>query len=515
MTTTDSARVETFTPEERSRLRTAGHRGWRVAAPRLTLPGAWFALVFACLSFLPSLIPRPAVYQGVITGIDASIAYGGGVMIAWLWREFADRDARPPSPRSWRVFTIVAVAALAVAMILGLRWQWQLRRLMGAEGESLLAGVWIPVLAWTIFVALLWLSRGIRRASRTTGRWFSRFMGPRAARATGLVVVALLLVLAVSDVLWRSMISAADSSFALSDQITPRSAVQPSAPERSGSPESLVEWDTLGYQGKAFVAGGPTGADIEATTGAPALEPIRAFAGMDTAEDIEDRVRIAVDDLERAGGFERESLLVATTTGTGWIDPGSAAAFEFITGGDSAIVSVQYSHLPSPLSYLTDQERARDAGRELFDEVFYRWSQLPYDSRPELYVFGESLGSFGAPETAFSGERDLANRLSGAIFVGPPHFNPLYRDFVDDRAPGSAEVEPVYRDGRTIRFTNDPDAPIKPVGEPLGRTTHPLRPELLGPDHLVELVPALPGTCLARGAARRRRVSVPCTGSRR
>ena len=36
----------------------------------------------------------------------------------------------------------------------------------------------------------------------------------------------------------------------------------------------------------------------------------------------------------------------------------------------------------------------------LFDAVYERWVRLPSDRRPELYVFGESLGSFGG-ETAF------------------------------------------------------------------------------------------------------------------
>jgi uncharacterized membrane protein len=69
-------------------------------------------------------------------------------------------------------------------------------------------------------------------------------------------------------------------------------------------------------------------------------------------------------------------------------------------------------------------------------------------------VFGLSLGSFGG-ETAFSGEYDLRNRTAGALFAGPPNFNTLYREFTDHRDPGSREVEPIYRSGRTVRFTND------------------------------------------------------------
>ncbi len=53
----------------------------------------------------------------------------------------------------------------------------------------------------------------------------------------------------------------------------------------------------------------------------PAKEPIRAYAGLATAEDPEDRARLAVDDLEHAGGFQRANLLVVGTTGSGWIDP--------------------------------------------------------------------------------------------------------------------------------------------------------------------------------------------------
>ena len=84
------------------------------------------------------------------------------------------------------------------------------------------------------------------------------------------------------------------------------------------------------------------------------------------------------------------------------------------------------------------------------------------DTRPRLVVVGESLGSFGA-ETAFSGEYDLRNRTAGAIFAGPPNFNVLYREFVDGRDVGSPEVTPVYRGGRTVRFSNDPQSSIPPA----------------------------------------------------
>src|SRR5580765_1997491 len=62
---------------------------------RYTLPGAWVAVAFACLSFTPSLVPRPGAYQGIVCGISAAIGYGLGVLGARVWRDFADRPVRP------------------------------------------------------------------------------------------------------------------------------------------------------------------------------------------------------------------------------------------------------------------------------------------------------------------------------------------------------------------------------------------------------------------------------------
>jgi len=61
-----------------------------------TLPGCWGALIFACLSFAPSLLPRGGLLQGVVTGITAAIGYRLGVWAASIWRAFADRGPRRP-----------------------------------------------------------------------------------------------------------------------------------------------------------------------------------------------------------------------------------------------------------------------------------------------------------------------------------------------------------------------------------------------------------------------------------
>ncbi|HEY5879711.1 MAG TPA: alpha/beta-hydrolase family protein, partial [Nakamurella sp.] len=425
------------------------------------------AVVLLCLSFTPSLVPRPGAFGGLVCGINGAIGYGLGVLGARVWREFADRPARPPRPRSWswRIFWIAGSAVTVGSYLLGQRWQGQIRELTGAESESVGSRLWLPVLAAVSFVALVAAGRGVRAGYRWIARRLQRWMGARAARALGWVVAAALTVGLVSGVIVDGVLALTDRAFAVRDTTTSDTALQPTAPLRSGGPGSLIGWDTLGYQGRNFTGSGPTPEQIAAFTGQAAPEPIRAYAGIASADNVEDRAALAVADLDRAGGFTRGNLLVTGTTGTGWVDPAAINSFEYITGGNSAAVAIQYSYLPSWASFLVDQDKARQAGRALFDAVYQHWSQLPPDQRPKLYAFGLSLGSF-MMETPFGSDIDMANRTDGILLAGPPAFNALNREFTQGRDPGTPEVQPVFRDGRIVRFTNDTTAGIPPAGQP-------------------------------------------------
>ncbi len=432
---------------------------------RYTLPGLAGAVLFLCLSLFPSLLPRTGVTQGLISGITAAFGYGVGVLAANVWDAFAGREARPARPRSWLVFVVVAVVAYVAATVFGRYWQARIRDLMDAPPDSALSLVVVPVVAAVVFVVLIALCRGLHRLYRWLAVLLNRWIGERAARAVGWTVVVVGLTLLLSGVVIDQLVKAADKTFALRNGVTNEGAVQPAVGTRSGGPESLVAWESLGREGRTFVGTGLSTDEIGAFTGTAAQEPVRAYAGLDSAPTTEERAGLAVDDLARAGGFDRGLLVVVTTTGSGWVDPGAVDSVEYLAGGDSAAIAMQYSYLPSWMSYLVDQDRAREAGRELFDAVYDRWSKLPLDDRPRLVVAGESLGSFGG-ETAFSGEYDLRNRTGGAVFAGPPNFNTLFREFVDDRDKGSREVAPDYRDGRTVRFTDDPADDVPPAEDP-------------------------------------------------
>jgi uncharacterized membrane protein len=454
-----------------------------------TLPGAWGALLGGCLSFTPSLLPRTGIIQGLIWGITAAIGYGLGVLAAWIWRAFPDRGPRDPRRRSWLVFFITAAVLVVVFFGLGQYWQSLIRKLMGVTEYNIALVVASPLVAALVFCLILLLGRGLRGLYRWVAHLLHRWIGRRAANAVGWILVAGLTYVVVTGLLFQGFVNAMNSAYSLRDTKTAEGVHQPTTGLRSGGPGSVIPWDTLGWQGRNFIGKGPSVNDIEKATGQPAMEPIRVYSGLASASDAEARAALAVRDLERAGGFQRKNLLVVTTTGSGWVDPALSDSFEYLTHGDSAIVALQYSYLPSWISYLVDQSKAREAGRALFDAVYGPWSQLSQGQRPRLYVAGESLGSFGG-ETAFSGEQSLANLTDGALFAGPPNFNTLFREFSDHRDAGSPEVQPVYHDGRIVRFADDATADIPPDGQPWPASRvvymmHPSDPIVWWSPHLV------------------------------
>jgi uncharacterized membrane protein len=359
---------------------------------------------------------------------------------------------------------------------------------MGVTDYNIPLAVISPLIAALAFGLLLLAGRGVRGLYRWVAKLLRRWIGPRAASTVGWILVVGLVYSIITGVLFDGFVNAANKTFSLRDTTTPEGVRQPATGLRSGGPGSLVPWDSLGRQGRSFTGTGPSPAAIAGFTHRPAMEPIRAYAGLASSGSAESRAALAVADLSREGGFRRKNLLVVTTTGSGWVDPAAVDTFEYLSDGDSATVAIQYSYLPSWISYLVDQSKAREAGRELFDAVYDQWSKLPAGERPRLFVAGESLGSFGG-ETAFSGEHDLRNRTAGALFAGPPNFNTLFREFTDHREPGSPEVQPIYKDGRTVRFANDPSAGIPPANQPWNGTRvlylmHPSDPIVWWSPHL-------------------------------
>lgn len=423
------------------------------------------AVVFFWLSLTPSLMPRSGFFQGVIGGASAAFGYALGLTLVRAWRFFLERPAPGAAPRPVAL-TLVGLGVLGtVAMLVRHRdWQRDLRELMGVDLVGWAHPLVVVLVAVLVFALFVGLARGFRWAYRRLDRIVARVVPRRVSALIAVVVVLALTFGILNGVVVDNAVRALDATFAeVNNELEP-DRPQPTIPELSGSPESLVSWESLGRQGRRFMTGATAVEDLEAFSGRPATQPVRAYAGIASADDIEATADLAVADLERAGGFDRAVLSVVTTTGTGWVNENSAVALEHVYNGDTAHVSMQYSYLPSPLSFLIDQGRAREAGRALFEAVYARWDALPQDDRPLLVIAGESLGSFGG-ESPFGSAADMRARIDGALFVGPPFMSDLWREFVDGRDAGSAEWLPVYEEGRTVRFAATPDDLRLPGGE--------------------------------------------------
>jgi len=409
------------------------------------------ALICYCLSLTPSLLPRVWILQAVMSGITTVIGYAIGALIGWLLRLLVPWSPGPAVRRAGH-WTLAFAAVLLIPLFgfLGAGWQHEIRELVEASQPSEATYFLVVIVSILIAAAILELGRGIRSLVRIIARQLRRFVPHRAATALSMLVVILILGFLATGVLPRAFFAVANSVFGGADSGTAPGISEPLNLLRSGSPESLVPWSTLGRQGRTFVDTGPTQAEISKFTGTAAMEPIRVYVGLKSAPSLAAESALAVREMERTGAFTRKVIVVATTTGTGWLNPAMIDPLEYMYGG-AAVVAMQYSFLPSWISFLVDKAPAQEAGRDLFDAVYDTWHRLPVGQRPLLVVFGESLGSFGG-EAAFSGAEDIRDRTSGVLWVGPTNSNTLWSRFTAQRDPGSPEWQPVYQGGSTVRF---------------------------------------------------------------
>lgn len=428
---------------------------------RLNFTGIVVATLFFALSVTPSLLPRDWLYQGVVSGVITAAGYGIGVLLAWLSRRWLQPRFQLPTPRP-KVATVakvtLVVATIVVSMVMltfAAGWQRELEAVMGLEETATTAYVRIAALSLLVAAIVVVVSRVLRR----WGRWTADQLGARVslpssvATFLGGVLVGVLIITLVNGVLIRGFFAANNAVFSVRNQGDKPGVVQPEAMQRTGSPESLIPWETLGRQGRAFVGAGLSATGLEEMTGDRSVEPIRVYVGLESASDPQVQAALALAELRRTGAFERSVLVITTTTGTGWVNETTAQSLELMYRGETAIVATQYSFLPSGLSFLGDREKVATAAQHLFDTVYDFWSSLPPEERPRLLVYGESLGTSGS-EAVFEGLGDIRDKVDGALWVGPPKANQLASQFIERRDPGSLALAPRYADGLIVRFAS-------------------------------------------------------------
>jgi uncharacterized membrane protein len=427
----------------------------RLFAP-LSYGGIVGALVFFGFSLTPSLLPRSPLLQGLVSGLSIAGGYGLGALLFWAGsRAIAWRPSRRDRRRAWVALTAAVILYAVPALYVAGRWNNETRELMTLDPIS----AWTPAkalpVALLIWFVLLVIARLLRWAARAVANLLSRRLPRSPAVVAGAVAVAIPLLVAFSVLLTQAS-SLADTVYGETNDTTAEGVTQPASPLRSGGPGSAVSWDSLGFQGRNFTGRGPDAAALERFSGTPAEEPIRVYVGVESAPTAAERAALAVGELDRTDAWSREVLVVMGCTGTGWIEPQSADSLEYIWNGDTAEVTIQYSYLPSWISFLVDKQRAEDAGQALFAAVHERWARLPEGARPKLFAYGLSLGSF-AQQAAFPAVAAITTQTDGAVFVGTPNDTSLWRGVEAGRDAGSPQWQPVVDQGRTVRFAASPE----------------------------------------------------------
>jgi len=429
----------------------------------ISLIGVVGALVMYGVSVSPSLLARSWQWHAVASGVLSAVGYIVGLTVQRFYALVVPRlGVQITAPQS------VSIAFRAV-LLLGfflwfLRWLLQSYRerkranhLVGMRGETLGEYLLGTFCAFILMLALLGVAWGLQWIGRAIVIVLSQWMHMVFALALSLLILVVIVYALTSQVLLKLGINFFTRHARKMNNRTAKGIVQPQVPERSGSPQSRSSWRAVGGQGRVFLGRGPSRSDIEAVTGCAAMEPIRVYAGMpEEGQSLQSAADLVVEELHRTGAFDRAVILIATSTGSGWVDEWQVQPLEYLTRGNCATASMQYSFVPSSINFLTDLDVSEEAAVILFETIRRAVDEIPEDRRPALFVCGESLGAY-ASQHVFSGIVDVLSRTDGALWVGTPAFTPMHAELTAIRHRGSPEVAPVVANGRHVRFVNVPE----------------------------------------------------------
>lgn len=428
----------------------------------LSFLGVIAALAMYAVSVSPSLMARSWAWHAVASGILVACGYVAGVVVqnvAQLVIRLTGLtiSASEPVELGFRI-GIGALFALwwLYAVIQSYRRARKAAALVNMPGETfgeyLLGTAGAVVVSWM----LLRIVGALNRLCWMLIASLDAHMPRPAAIVVSMVILFAIMFFLTSKVILRGGIGFFRRKAEQLNMRTARGIYQPFVPERSASPASSVTWESVGGQGRVFLGRGPSRLDIAQVCGGVAMEPIRVYSGMPTGgSGIEQAAATVVAELHRTGAFDRAVILIAASTGSGWVDEWQVQPLEFLTRGNCATASLQYSYVPSALNWLTGLEPAQEASAALFAAVRAELDLMDEADRPALFVCGESLGAF-ASQSVFESFEDVLARVDGALWVGTPAFTPMHAALTAARHKGSPEVAPVVNNGRRVRFVNEP-----------------------------------------------------------
>jgi uncharacterized membrane protein len=389
--------------------------------------------------------------QGAIAGAAFGALYAIGFLVTALWT-WVGMPLPAAALRRRLAFGVILTGAGAIlfGLVRIAFWQESVHRVMGLPPVEAGFPARVALVGAGVAIVLILIGKGCLAVSRAIATRLKSIMPERLAMLLGLAVAGGLLVTLANGLLLRTAIKTMDSAYQRVDRFLPPDKAAPSDPAKTGGPSSLVAWRSLGSEGRNRISSYPSRAEIEAVTGHAAREPLRVYVGLNSAKTASGRAALALAEMRRTGAFDRSMLVIATPTGTGWIDPASMAPVEMLQHGDIASVSVQYSYLPSWLSLFVEPEFGVETAKAVFSAVYGHWRTLPKDKRPRLFLTGLSLGSLNS-DLAADFYDVIDDPHDGAFWIGAPFASRTWRQVIRERRPGTPVWAPEFRNNSLIR----------------------------------------------------------------
>ena len=353
--------------------------------PRVLERALLLAGVAAGLSHTPSIVPRPPPDQALVSTAAGLMGAASGLLV-----EGATRVLPGGRRGATALLAALGVAGVVLGRRRGMRGQAAATHSAGSVLLASSAGGELVLAAWH------------RLPAHLRGR--------------------------VVDRAWTTGLGAASAFIALRRQMAePRDSVKASIryeflPSVSGGPGSRLPLESLDREGRKFLGLAAPAARIAEVVGEDAIDPIRVYAGLKSAAAPEERARLAVEELVRLGGLGRGRIVCFCPTGSGLVNPVAAEAGELLSRGDVASVVVQYSNKRS-VRARAHLPIARASWRALLEALDRRLDTLPPGERPEVAVYGESLGAQVVAETLFEGGVEMLRALDigRGVVTGLPH----------------------------------------------------------------------------------------------
>lgn len=167
-----------------------------------------------------------------------------------------------------------------------------------------------------------------------------------------------------------------------------------------------------------------------------------------------------------SGGPDERAVVIAVPTGSGWVDSSAITGFRSRFGDGVTILSLPYSDMSSWRAFVSDRSAAGDAAVALAERVAQAVEHQARQHRPQVFLYGQSLGAIGADEARRHLETRHRGLLTGTVLVAPPEGS-VAESSATPRAVVANRSDPVTR--WSVRSI------WRPPAEPAG-TVHTGRP---------------------------------------